>query len=203
MSVLVNYKCFTKNARQVVTSAERFARELHNPMVRPMHTLLGILATESEATSLLNTYGLTLEEVKQFALKMYPVLTAETINYIPLTNDSRRVFENGDKLRHDQSHAECDVQHLALGLFQINDPNIKKILMEFEVIERFVVDDLADLANEMATHVVTPSASSTLFGLVHDPTVPRENLVEALKHLAPTIDEEAAGELVQILERES
>jgi ATP-dependent Clp protease ATP-binding subunit ClpC len=114
---------FTPRAGQVLALARKEADRLNHNFIGTEHILLGLIKLgQGVATNVLKNAGLNLENVRVEVEKHLGVgLHQETIDHIPFTPRSKRIFEMAKEESKLLKHTYVGTEHLLLGLLRENE----------------------------------------------------------------------------------
>lgn len=140
------FERFTERARQVVVLAQEEARSFHHESIDVPHILSGLLM-EEEGIAARVLEGLEFKLDSIHAVLYGPKQDAPLNGQIPLTKESKRVFEGALRKALALGHSYIGTEHLLLSLVRFCDKKTHSFLKEelgiqaVEVIE-LEVDEL-------------------------------------------------------------
>jgi ATP-dependent Clp protease ATP-binding subunit ClpC len=128
------FERFTERARDVVVLAQEEARALKHNYLGTEHILLGLLRMEEGlAARLLETFGVTVEDVRARIRAIVGEGTETAPPQIPFTPRAKKVLELGLRDALSLGHNYVGTEHILLGLARENEGVAARILLEFDV----------------------------------------------------------------------
>ncbi len=111
------FERFTERARQVVVLAQEEARALQHDYIGTEHLLLGLLREEEGiAARVLESLGVTLDDVRQQVGRIVGTGTPGTVGQIPFTPRAKKVLELSLREAMSLQHNYIGTEHILLGL---------------------------------------------------------------------------------------
>ena len=135
------FERFTKDARRVVTMAQREAKSLGHQYIGTEHLLLGVLSVEQgTGARALADFGITLdqsrEDVRRFIGEGDEETTRKRGPRIPFTPRSKKVLELSLRMARKLKDNFIGTEHILLALMQERDGVAAQILRERGVEEK-------------------------------------------------------------------
>ena len=128
------FERFTERARQVVVLAQDEARALRHNYIGTEHLLLGLLREEQGlAARVLESFGVTVEEVRVQAARIVGLGDELATGQIPFTPRSKKILELSLREALSLGHNYIGTEHLLLGLARENEGVAARILLDFGV----------------------------------------------------------------------
>src|SRR5688500_18289252 len=116
------FERFTERARQVVVLAQDEARALRHNYIGTEHLLLGLLrGEEGLAARVLESFDVTLEEVRALVARIVGEGEEVTTGQIPFTPHAKKVLELSLREAVSLKHNYIGTEHILLGLVRKND----------------------------------------------------------------------------------
>jgi ATP-dependent Clp protease ATP-binding subunit ClpC len=127
------FERFDESAREVIVLAQDEGRALKHNYVGTEHLLLGLLRSDGLAKRVLDSFDVTLEEVRAAVVRLVGQDDAVEGGQIPFTPHALRALKNSlhEALAHGQS--EIRTEHLLLGVVDEEDGVAAKVLRDFDV----------------------------------------------------------------------
>jgi ATP-dependent Clp protease ATP-binding subunit ClpC len=126
------FERFSERARQVVVMAQEEARALRHNYIGTEHLLLGLLREDSGvAAQVLESLGVTVEEVRAQVAEIVGEGDEVTTGQIPFTPRAKKVLELSLREALSLGHNYIGTEHLLLGLARENDGVAARILLDF------------------------------------------------------------------------
>ena len=127
------FERLTERARQVVVLAQDEARALKHNYIGTEHLLLGLLRQEkARAAHVLESLGITVEEVRYQVARLIGQGHEVTQGHIPFTPRAKKVLElslrEADALR----HGDIGTEHILLAIVRENEGVAARILLDFD-----------------------------------------------------------------------
>lgn len=137
-------KSFTPRALQVLGLAKREAREMGCTEVGPEHLLIGILKLgQGIAATALQTHGLTIPLIKkELDLQKSPDSNMKVEGDLPWSQTANSVFDHALAEAKALNYNFVGTEHILLGLFKVEDNDLKKLFEHLKV-------DVASVKNEL------------------------------------------------------
>jgi len=111
---------FTLRARNVVAAAQNEARAGRNAEIRPEHLVLGLLSEpDAIAARTIVAQGVTLDAVRERALKMLPAGTDEVPALVPYDARSKKALELTFREALRMGHNYIGTEHILLALLEL------------------------------------------------------------------------------------
>jgi ATP-dependent Clp protease ATP-binding subunit ClpC len=127
------FERFTERARQVVVLAQDEARALKHNYIGTEHILLGLLREEEGlAAPVLESLGVTVEEVRAQVARLVGQGEEVTTGQIPFTPRAKKVLELGLREALSLGHNYIGTEHLLLALIRENEGVAARILLDFD-----------------------------------------------------------------------
>jgi ATP-dependent Clp protease ATP-binding subunit ClpA len=124
---------FTERARQVVVLAGDEARAFKHDAIGTEHILLGLLREEEGlAARVLDTFDITVEEVRAQVARIVGVGDEVATGKIPFTPRTKHVFQLALREALSLGHNYIGTEHLLLGLVRENEGVGARILGDFD-----------------------------------------------------------------------
>uniref|UniRef100_A0A0E0KQ63 Clp R domain-containing protein n=1 Tax=Oryza punctata TaxID=4537 RepID=A0A0E0KQ63_ORYPU len=144
------FERFTERAVKAVVFSQREARGMGDETVAPHHLLLGLVAEDRSPLGFLAS-GVRVERAREACraavgkegLAQAPVGLATDV---PFSGASKRVFEAAVEFSRNMGCNFISPEHIALGLFNLNDPTTNSVLKSLGV-------DSSQLAKQALTRV--------------------------------------------------
>jgi ATP-dependent Clp protease ATP-binding subunit ClpC len=161
------FERFSERARQVVVMAQEEARALRHNYIGTEHLLLGLLREDSGvAAQVLESLGVTVEEVRAQVAEIVGEGDEVTTGQIPFTPRAKKVLELSLREALSLGANYIGTEHLLLGLARENDGVAARILLDFGADAETIRDGfIAVLASERDAEAVAAGqphvASST------------------------------------------
>jgi ATP-dependent Clp protease ATP-binding subunit ClpC len=146
------FERFTERSRQVVVLAQDEARALKHSYIGTEHLLLGLLREEEGlAARVLESFDITVEEVRAQVARIIGQGDEVTTGQIPFTPRSKRVLELALREAMSLSHNYIGTEHILLGLVRENEGVAARILLDFDT-------DAEKIRNEIIRMLSGPGA---------------------------------------------
>ena len=127
------FERFTERARQVVVLAQDEARALKHNYIGTEHILLGLLRQEKGlAARVLESLGITVEEVRAHVARMIGQGDEVTQGHIPFTPRAKKVLELSLREAKALQHGYIGTEHILLGIVRENEGVAARILLHFD-----------------------------------------------------------------------
>jgi ATP-dependent Clp protease ATP-binding subunit ClpC len=127
------FERFTERARQVVVLAQDEARVLRHNYIGTEHLLLGLLREEEGiAARVLDSLGVTIEEVRAHVGRIVGQGDEVTTGQIPFTPRAKKALELGLREAQSMGHNYIGTEHILLGLVRENSGVAARILLDFD-----------------------------------------------------------------------
>ena len=128
------FERFTERARQVVVLAQDEARTLRHNYIGTEHLLLGLLREEEGlAAHVLESLGVTLEEVRAQVARIVGRGDEVTTGQIPFTPRAKKTLELSLREAMSLGHNYIGTEHILLGLARDEDGVAMQVLREYDV----------------------------------------------------------------------
>jgi ATP-dependent Clp protease ATP-binding subunit ClpC len=125
------FERFTERARQVLVLAQDEARALKHNYIGTEHILLGLLREEEGlAARVLESLGVTVEEVRAQVARIVGQDDEVTTGQLPFTPRAKKVLELALRESLSLGHDYIGPEHLLLGLVRENDGVAARILLD-------------------------------------------------------------------------
>jgi ATP-dependent Clp protease ATP-binding subunit ClpC len=126
------FERFTERARQSVVLAQDEARALKHNYIGTEHILLGVLREEEGlAARVLESLGITVEEVRVLVARIVGQGDEVTTGQIPFTPRAKKVLELSLREALELGHNYIGTEHVLLGLVRENEGVAARILLDF------------------------------------------------------------------------
>jgi ATP-dependent Clp protease ATP-binding subunit ClpA len=150
------FERFTERARQVVVLAQDEARFFKHNYIGTEHLLLGLLREEEGiAARVLESLGITIEEVRALLARIVGQGDEVTSGQIPFTPRAKKVLELALREALSLGHNYVDTEHVLLGIVRENEGVAARILLEFDA-------DAEKIRNEIIRMLSGPSKRGRL-----------------------------------------
>ena len=124
------YERFTERARQVVVLAQDEARALKHNYIGTEHILLGLLREEEGlAARVLESLGITVEEVRAQVARIVGQGDEVTTGQIPFTPRAKKVLELALREALSLGHNYIGTEHILLGLVRETEGVAARLLL--------------------------------------------------------------------------
>jgi ATP-dependent Clp protease ATP-binding subunit ClpA len=181
------FERFTERARQVVVLAQDEARALYHDHIGTEHILLGLLREEEGlAARVLESFGVTVEEVRAQVARIVGQGDVVSTSQIPFTPRGKKVLELSlaEALR--LGHNYIGTEHVLLGLVRENEGVAARILLDFdadaEKIRKGIIRLLSgpDPRGELAhvTPLTSPPLAPEVMGELERVAAEKEQAIE-------------------------
>jgi ATP-dependent Clp protease ATP-binding subunit ClpA len=148
------FERFTERARQVVVLAQDEARALKHNYIGTEHILLGLLREEEGiAARMLESFDVTLEEVRAQVGRIVGEGDEVTTGQIPFTPRAKKVLELSLKEALSLGHKYIGTEHVLLGVVRENEGVAARILLDFGA-------DAESIRNEVIRALSGPGATA-------------------------------------------
>jgi ATP-dependent Clp protease ATP-binding subunit ClpC len=125
------FERFTERARQVVVRAQDEARRLKHNYIGTEHLLLGLLAEEEGlANRVLETFGVTLADVRELAVEIVGKGDEPVGGQVPFTPRGKHALELAVQEATALGHNYVGTEHILLGLSRLNEGVAARILLQ-------------------------------------------------------------------------
>ena len=126
------FERFTERAVNVVSEAQRIAKELKSAEVSPEHLLLA-LVSEAKGVSLklFRMYDVSYEAIKEEVMN-YIIPSLKEINTIPFSHSVKEVLKRTLDLASRSGNQNILFEHLFLSVITDKNSNIQSILNKFD-----------------------------------------------------------------------
>ena len=126
------FERFTERARQAIVLSQDEARTLKHNYIGTEHILLGLLREdEGLAAHVLESLGVTLEEVRAQVARIVGQGDEVTTGQIPFTPRAKKVLELSLKEALSLNHQYIGTEHILLGLVREGDGVAMRIVADF------------------------------------------------------------------------
>jgi ATP-dependent Clp protease ATP-binding subunit ClpC len=137
------FERFTERARQVVVLAQDEARALKHNYIGTEHILLGLLREEEGlAARVLDSFDVTVEEVRAAVASIIGQGDEAVTGQIPLTPRAKKVLELGLREALSLGHKWIGTEHILLGLVRENEGVAARILLDFDADAETIRDEV-------------------------------------------------------------
>ena len=127
------FERFTERARQVVVLTQEEARGLKHSYIGTEHILLGLFREqEGLAARVLESLGLTIEEVRADVARIVGQGAEVRTGQIPFTPRAKRVLELALREALSLGHNYVGTEHILLGLVRVNQGGAARILGDLD-----------------------------------------------------------------------
>jgi ATP-dependent Clp protease ATP-binding subunit ClpC len=127
------FERFTERARQVVVLAHEEARRLRHNYIGTEHLLLGLLLEEEGlGARVLESLGVTLEQVRDQVVQIVGFGEELTGGQIPFTPRAKKVLELSLNEALSLGHNYIGTEHILLGLARENEGVAARILLDLD-----------------------------------------------------------------------
>jgi ATP-dependent Clp protease ATP-binding subunit ClpC len=128
------FERFTERAREAIVLAQEEARSLKHNYLGTEHILLGLLRMEEGlAARLLETFGVSVEDVRARVRAIVGEGTETAPPQIPFTPRAKKVLELGLREALSLGHNYVGTEHILLGLARENEGVAARILLDFDL----------------------------------------------------------------------
>jgi ATP-dependent Clp protease ATP-binding subunit ClpC len=127
------FERFTERARQVVVLAQEEARSLRHNYIGTEHLLLGLLREEGVAAKLLDSFDVTVEEVRAQVARIVGQGDEVVTGQIPFTPRAKKVLELALREALQLNHNHIGTEHILLALAQTEQGVAMRILLDFDL----------------------------------------------------------------------
>jgi ATP-dependent Clp protease ATP-binding subunit ClpC len=126
------FERFTERSRQVVVLAQDEARRLRHNYIGTEHILLGLLRDqEGLAARVLDSFQVTVEEVRAQVARIVGEGEEVTTGQIPFTPRTKKVLELSLREALSLGHNYIGTEHILLGIVRENEGVAARILLDF------------------------------------------------------------------------
>ena len=165
------FERFTERARHVIVLAQEEARTLKHNYVGTEHVLLGLLREEeSLAARVLESFGITVEEVRAQVARIVGQGDAVTTGQIPFTPRAKKVLDLALREAPSLGHNYICTEHILLGLVREGEGVAMRILLDFgadaEKVRDVVIRMLSGRAGRPTPMPAPTAAPHPLRGLI-------------------------------------
>ena len=152
------FERFTERAVNVVSEAQRLAKEMGCSEVKPEHLLLA-LVNEAKGVSLklFRMYGVTPEAMAKEVDK-YIVKTSKNVENIPFSHSFKEILKHTLDLANKSGNNNILFEHLFLSVLNDKNSNIQTILSSFDFNTYNSKDILAKLVEKKIKRLEHPEA---------------------------------------------
>ena len=119
---------FTDKSRQVVVTAQQWARELNHPRLGTGHLLYGLCMVDGPVADELSARGLHADAVTTFLIDNPPQGTAPVEGALPFTDDARRMLEMSIREALRTGQHSVTPEHLFTAIFRTPGSSAHQIL---------------------------------------------------------------------------
>jgi ATP-dependent Clp protease ATP-binding subunit ClpC len=148
------FERFTERSRQVVVLAQDEARKLKHNYIGTEHILLGLLRDqEGLAARVLDSFHVTVEEVRAQVARIVGEGEEVTIGQIPFTPRTKKVLELSLREALSLGHNYIGTEHILLGIVRENEGVAARILLDFDA-------DAEKVRNEVIRMLSGPGRTS-------------------------------------------
>jgi Clp amino terminal domain, pathogenicity island component/UvrB/uvrC motif len=127
------FERFTERARQVVVLAQAEASMLKHNYIGTEHLLLGLLREdEGLAARVLESFDVTVEEVRAQIVRVVGQGDKVTTGQIPFTPRAKKVLELALREAVSLGHNYIGTEHILLGIVRENEGVAARILLDFD-----------------------------------------------------------------------
>ena len=127
------FERFTERARRVVVFAQHEARGLKHNYIGTEHILLGLLREEEGlAARVLESFDITVEEVRAQVARIVGLGDEVTTGQIPFTPRAKKVLELSLREAISLGHNYIGTEHILLGIVRENEGVAARILLDFD-----------------------------------------------------------------------
>jgi ATP-dependent Clp protease ATP-binding subunit ClpC len=168
---------FTSSSRKTVAFAREEAQRLHHEVIGTEHLLCGVLQSSAEAELALSLagVGLTLDRVREEQTRISPAGTRPVApGQLPFTPRAKRALEAALGAAAGMGHRRIGIEHLLLGLLEIEDGRSMKLLRAAGIPIEKLRDEARRCAGREPALVNTEGdASVAMLNILHrhDPVV--------------------------------
>ena len=125
------FEKFTERARQVIVLAQEEARMLNHDYIGTEHLLLGLIHEgEGVAARVLESLGISLEDVRQNVEEMIGRGDHELSGHIPFTPRAKKVLELSLRESQQLGHDYIGTEHILLGLIREGEGVAAQVLVK-------------------------------------------------------------------------
>jgi ATP-dependent Clp protease ATP-binding subunit ClpC len=126
------FERFSERAREVVVEAQQEARALKHNYIGTEHILLGLLReTDGVSPQVLNTLGISLEQVRTQVVRIVGQGDEVAAGQIPFTPRAKRVLELSLREALSLGHNYIGSEHILLGIARENNGVAARILLDY------------------------------------------------------------------------
>jgi ATP-dependent Clp protease ATP-binding subunit ClpC len=153
------FERFTERARRVVVLAQDEARALWHDHIGTEHILLGLLREEEGlAARVLESFGVTVDEVRAEVARIVGRGDAVATGQIPFTPRAKKVLELALREALHLGHNYIGTEHLLLGLVRENEGVAARILLDFDTDDEKIRNEILRMLSGPGRLGATPSA---------------------------------------------
>jgi len=150
----------------MIVKAQDHARSMKHNYIGTEHLLLGLLDQEGIASDVLNTLGVSQEEVMQGIGRIVGQGDTNSIGQIPFTPRAKKVLEISLREALSLGHNYIGTEHTLLGLVRENEGVAARILLDFGVDAQNVRDEIYKATANTPAGKTTVSDSPVPVGVV-------------------------------------
>jgi ATP-dependent Clp protease ATP-binding subunit ClpC len=126
------FERFSERAREVVVEAQQEARALKHNYIGTEHILLGLLReTDGVSPRVLNTLGISLDQVRTQVTRIVGRGDEVTAGQIPFTPRAKKVLELSLREALSLGHNYIGSEHILLGIARENNGVAARILLDY------------------------------------------------------------------------
>jgi hypothetical protein len=184
------FERFTERARHVVVLAQDEARAFKHNYIGTEHILLGLVREEEGlAARMLESLGISVEEVRAQVARILGQGDEATSGQIPLTQRAKKVLELALREALSLGHNYIGTEHILLGLVRENEGVAARILLGFGVDAEQIRDEIIRKLSGARRRQWEPASSDFAFAPRQRPWQfrvvpwPREDAAKALNRL--------------------
>ena len=184
------FERFTERARRVVVLAQHEARGLKHNYIGTEHILLGLLREEEGlAARVLESFDITVEEVRAQVARIVGLGDEVTTGQIPFTPRAKKVLELSLREAISLGHNYIGTEHILLGIVRENEGVAARILLDFDA-------DAEKIRNEIIRMLSGPGRRPPED--VPDPDSSDDPELERYSPRSPPIAPEVAAEIERV-----
>ncbi|WP_426574720.1 Clp protease N-terminal domain-containing protein [Aquihabitans sp. McL0605] len=137
------FERFSPHARRAVVIAQELARELRQPIIAPVHLLLGALGADDPAMeALLAQLGADGSELVEGLTAISSIGSAEVTGHIPFHSDTKRVIVDAVRTASALGDDHVGTPHLLLAMLHLDRGRCSAVLAQHGVTTESVTSAL-------------------------------------------------------------
>jgi ATP-dependent Clp protease ATP-binding subunit ClpA len=199
------FERFTERARQVVVLAQDEARALKHNYIGTEHLLLGLLREEEGVAALvLESFDVTLEEVRAQVARIVGQGDEATSGQIPFTPRAKKVLELSLREAISLGHNYIGTEHILLGVVRENEGVAARILLDFDADAETIRNEIIRILSGRGRRQPRASQPSAPFDPPSPPFVPEvgEELRRLREEKEEAIDQQRFDDAAALRDRE-